>query len=77
LSDSSNSTELANKRYLTLIVRLLADNSGKLQFGTMIDIDGKVVGRFRKLSELVGLISPWLETNAPNHNSTQSTKESK
>ncbi len=74
MSDNSNTTDITNKRYLTLIVRLLVDNKGKLQFGTLIDLNGKVVGRFRKLSETVGLISSWLKTKAPNHNSSESTK---
>jgi hypothetical protein len=53
-------TELGNKRYLTLVIRLLVDTQGQIQQGTAVDLSGQSVSQFRQLDELPILIADWV-----------------
>ncbi len=74
LSGDSNFNHLTEKQYLTLIVRLLIDHQGKLQYGTLVDVNNEIVGHFRQLDELPDLIARWLESL--NHKQDPATNES-
>ena len=61
--DPNISTNLIDKQYKTLIVRLLVDiRQGQLQLGHLVDLNENSVGRFRQLGELPSLIARWLES---------------
>jgi hypothetical protein len=55
--------QVANKRYLTLVLRLLVDQQGDLQRGEAVDISGKQVGQFLYLADLPSLVARWLSTS--------------
>jgi hypothetical protein len=62
LPDDGTATRLIEKRYLTLVIRLLVDGRDKVQQGVLVDVHEKSVGKFRQLEELPDLITRWLET---------------
>jgi hypothetical protein len=62
LPDGTKGTGLVEKRYLTLVVRLLVDGRGDIQQGVLVDLYEEPVGQFRRLEELPGLVTHWLET---------------
>ncbi len=55
------SSEQLDKRYLILVLRLLVDQQGLLQYGEVVETDGQRVGRFQHLGELEGMIERWRE----------------
>ena len=72
--DPNKSTDLADKQYKTLIVRLLVDISqGQLQLGHLVDLNENSVGKFRRLDELPSLITHWLESRIHKQKSSNPT----
>ena len=62
MSDESTANNLAEKRYLTLVVRLLIDRRGQIQRGILVNLRNEIVGQFRQLNELPALIANRLES---------------
>jgi hypothetical protein len=60
LSKQPAVNNLADKYYLTLVIRLLVDQQGKLQHGDVVDLSEKRVGQFRKLEVIPSLVTRWL-----------------
>lgn len=46
--------------HTSLVVRLVLDGRGQVQRGALVDLHGKVVGRFQQLEELPVVVSRWL-----------------
>ena len=53
---------LADKYYITLIIRLLVDKQGELQRGVVVDLSENQIGQFLQLTTLPNLIARWLNT---------------
>ncbi len=62
MSKPSAANNLADKSYLTLVVRLLVDQQGELQRGVVVDLSERRVGQFRQLEALPNLLAHWLNT---------------
>jgi hypothetical protein len=50
-----------NKHHAFLIVRMVIDPQGRLDCGTIVDVQGETVGRFRQVCEVGQLIERWLQ----------------
>ncbi|MCB0163518.1 MAG: hypothetical protein KDI79_04780 [Anaerolineae bacterium] len=61
MTKKSETTKLLDRRYFTLVTRLLVDKDGNVQHGNLIALDEKIVGQFRQLDELPDLIKAWIE----------------
>ncbi len=61
---------LADKRYLTLILRLSVDRQGKLKGGIVVDLSGQRVGKFRQVEELPTWLTHWLKAWVHGQDST-------
>jgi hypothetical protein len=62
LSDDARDTRLVDKRYLTLVIRLLVDGQGHVQHGALVGLHEETVGQFRQLEDLPDLVTHWLQT---------------
>ncbi|NTW00255.1 MAG: hypothetical protein HGA19_03000 [Oscillochloris sp.] len=54
---------LSQRRYITLVVRLLVGSGEDVQ-GTVVGLDEAPVGQFRRLDDLPGLLRDWLKAPA-------------
>ena len=57
--------QLADKLYVSVILRLLLGSRGELEHGELVDTDGTLRGRFRDWDGLTALLRAWLRTHAP------------
>jgi hypothetical protein len=55
------SEELARRRSLAVVVRLVLDRGGGLSHGEIVDRSGRVCARFAAWEALVPAIRAWLE----------------
>lgn len=53
-------TQVADKRYLTLVLRLLVDAQGQVQQGVVVDVYGQQVGHFQQVGHLPTIVAGWL-----------------
>lgn len=60
MSTKPNGERLADKRNVTLILRLVLDRDGKLMHGELVDVGGKVQTRFIRWRELTRTVRAWL-----------------
>ena len=60
---------LANKRHITLILRLAIDKDDQLVYGELVDLGGVSIGRFVEWPKLAQVIQTWMtnqDTGPPN-----------
>jgi hypothetical protein len=62
LVDDRLSDMLSGKQEVTVILRLLMDEQGKLVHGNLVDVDGQSRGRFSDWGDLVSLLQQWLDS---------------
>jgi hypothetical protein len=55
---------LSNKKYITLVIRLLVDQTGEIWQGTILDLYERPVGQFQDPVDLSPLIVTWLAQQA-------------
>lgn len=55
---------LANKRYRSVVIRLLVDPCGQVQQGEVVNLNSQSIGYFRLLAELPPLLAAWLTGQA-------------
>jgi hypothetical protein len=60
----SSGNRLAEKRYLTVILRLVVDQRGQLVQGEVVDLQARILGRFAGWKGLTCTVRAWLETQA-------------
>ena len=53
---------LADKRYVTVFLRLLLGRHGRLEHGELVDLDGVSHGRFTNFRELTSTLRAWIAT---------------
>ena len=53
---------LADKLYVSVILRLLLGRSGRLEHGELVDLDGNSQGRFTNFRELTTALRAWIAT---------------
>ena len=58
---TSTSERLADRRPLTLILRLLFDAQGTLVYGEVVDIEGEICGRFIEWPDLTTVVRRFVE----------------
>ena len=51
---------LADKLYVTVILRLLVGRQGRLAQGDVVDVDGQVHGHFKDWNGLTRVVRAWL-----------------
>ena len=56
--------QLSDKRYVTLVLRLLVDQTGEIRQGVVVDVYEKPVCQFHQAAELPALIIDWLVKQA-------------
>lgn len=56
---------LQEKRYVTVILRLLLDKHGELVHGEVADMDGRVGPRFGSWDTLAAAVDSWLAATPP------------
>jgi hypothetical protein len=56
---------LADKPYVTVILRLLLGHHGRLEHGEVVDVDGNAQGRFKDWNGLTRKLRRWLATREP------------
>ena len=61
MSDSATSDDLKNRYYLSLVVRLTLDQTGRLIQGEVLDTADTLRQRFTTLSELNEAMAAWLK----------------
>jgi hypothetical protein len=61
--DDDAASNLSDKQYVTLIIRLLVDRHGRVQQVALIDLNRQTLGQFQQLDELPSLIMAWLKTS--------------
>jgi hypothetical protein len=61
----SSGNRLAEKRYLTVILRLVVDKRGRLVHGEVVDLQARLQGRFAGWRGLTHTVRAWLENQAP------------
>lgn len=54
--------QLADKHYVTLVLRLLIDQQGQLHHGVMLDLNKMQVGKFQQLTDLPNLVASWVQS---------------
>ena len=52
--------QLADKRQVTLILRLTLDEHGQFMHGEVVDLDGNQIGRFNKWRKLLSVLQIWV-----------------
>jgi len=52
--------QLAHRRYVTVIVRLVLDRADRMVQGELVELDGTSVGRFATCSGLARAMHGWL-----------------
>lgn len=57
-------TQLSDKHYGTVVIRLLFDVQGHVEQGEVVDLNGRRVGHFRQLVDLPPIIARWLAAQA-------------
>ena len=57
---SSSGGHLADKRYVTICLRLLIDAKGQLVYGEAVEVHHGPLGRFRSWTELSEMVQAWL-----------------
>lgn len=62
MPDDAENNNLGDKRYVTLVVRLLVNKEGIVDHGSLVDLNEDLVGRFRRLEEITDVIYHWLHT---------------
>lgn len=72
LVNQSATSRLSDKEYVTVVVRLLVDQTGAIRQGTVIDLDERPIGQFRQPCELTNLLVAWLSKQP--HDSTDAEK---
>lgn len=55
---------LSDKKYVTLIIRLLIDQSGVIWQGTVLDLYEHPIGQFQNPCDLSPLVVTWLAQQA-------------
>ena len=61
MSNPTNTDELKNRYYLSLVVRLTMDQEGRLIQGELVDTTDTLRRRFTTLSELNEAMATWLK----------------
>jgi len=51
---------LSDKRYVTVIVRMVIDRRERLVHGEVVDVDGKAQGRFDGWREMIHMVRGYL-----------------
>ncbi|MFN8491761.1 MAG: hypothetical protein U0350_29445 [Caldilineaceae bacterium] len=64
MPDQTDENQLAEKRYATLILRLLLDRQGKLLQGELVDVTTGFQGRFVGWQGLGDALRAWLRDQA-------------
>lgn len=54
------SGDLTALKNVTVMLRLVVDTDGGVVHGSLVTLDGDVIGRVRALDEVVGLLGGWL-----------------
>ena len=62
LVDDGLSDMLSEKHQVTVILRMLMDEQGKLLHGNLVDVDGQSRGRFSNWGDLVNLLRQWFDS---------------
>jgi hypothetical protein len=58
---------LADKLYVTVILRLLLGHKGRLEQGEVVDLDGNSQGRFKDWNGLTRTLRSWIASREQNH----------
>ena len=53
---------LADKRHITLILRLAIDKDDQLVYGELVDLGGVAIGRFVEWPKLAQIIQTWISS---------------
>ena len=53
---------LADKRHITLILRLAIDKDDQLVYGELVDLRGVSIGRFVEWPKLAQIIQTWISS---------------
>ncbi|HMQ53514.1 MAG TPA: hypothetical protein PKE64_18725 [Anaerolineae bacterium] len=64
MPDDDAPSNLSDKQYIALLIRLLVDRRGRIQHGALLDLNRRTIAQFRQLDELPALITAWLQTLA-------------
>ena len=59
---SLNGNHLADKRYITVVLRMVVDERGRLLHGELIDVEGVQQQRFKGWRGLVEAVRSWLSS---------------
>jgi hypothetical protein len=65
MSGASIDDQLARRRVVTVILRLLVGPEGHLVHGEVVDLAGASRGRFLRWPDLTHLLERWLKTLPP------------
>jgi len=61
MPNPADENKLVEKRYATLILRLLLDRQGALIHGELVDVGGGLPARFVGWRGLIGAVRTWLK----------------
>ena len=65
MSGGSGEDQLARRRIVTVILRLLVGPEGQVEQGEVVDLAGASHGRFTRWLDLGRLVEVWLESVRP------------
>lgn len=63
MPDDPATKELLDQRYVLVVLCLVVNEEGKVQYGEAITPQGYLLGRFRRLTELPALLNGWLDAS--------------
>lgn len=52
--------QLSDKRYVTIMLRLVLDRANRLVQGEFVDLNGQLLGRFASCTGLANALRQWL-----------------
>ena len=61
MTNPASSNLLSSKQTVTLVLRLVLDEQGRLEHGELVDLTGKNAGRFNSWDGLVSVLDTWLD----------------
>jgi hypothetical protein len=63
-TSSAPGSQLGDKTYATVVLRLVLDKHGQLLYGEVVDADARPRGRFNTWEGMVKVVQAWLASQA-------------